>query len=137
MDDTPDSPTDNDYQAALARGLLPIREVARQTGVNPVTLRAWERRYGLVTPLRTTKGHRLYTLEEVARIRHILTWLDRGVAVGQVKGLLKEQVPRRRQSPPRRPPGRNNASTCWKPSATWPSASWTSASMPPWRSTRR
>ncbi|MHC5350537.1 MerR family transcriptional regulator [Metapseudomonas furukawaii] len=93
MDDTPDSPTDNDYQAALARGLLPIREVARQTGVNPVTLRAWERRYGLVTPLRTTKGHRLYTQEEVARIRHILTWLDRGVAVGQVKGLLKEQVP--------------------------------------------
>ena len=26
--------------------LFPIREVSRLTGVNPVTLRAWERRYG-------------------------------------------------------------------------------------------
>ncbi|WP_342245251.1 MerR family transcriptional regulator [Pseudomonas sp. OTU5201] len=91
MDITRDNPTGNDYQAALARGLLPIREVARQTGVNPVTLRAWERRYGLIVPLRTSKGHRLYTREEVARIHLILTWLDRGVAVGQVKGLLKGQ----------------------------------------------
>ncbi|WP_044873514.1 MerR family transcriptional regulator [Pseudomonas sp. LFM046] len=88
MDSTTEGPRENDYQAALARGLLPIREVARQTGVNPVTLRAWERRYGLVAPLRTSKGHRLYTADEVARIRLILTWLDRGVAVGQVKGLL-------------------------------------------------
>ena len=40
---------------------LPIREVARQTGVNAVTLRAWERRYGLIVPHRTEKGHRLYT----------------------------------------------------------------------------
>ena len=31
--------------------LLPIREIARLTGVNPVTLRAWERRYGLVLSL--------------------------------------------------------------------------------------
>ncbi|WP_162873792.1 MerR family DNA-binding transcriptional regulator, partial [Pseudomonas viridiflava] len=32
---------------------LPIRDVARQTGVNAVTLRAWERRYGLIVPHRT------------------------------------------------------------------------------------
>lgn len=30
--------------------LLPIGELARRTGVNPVTLRAWERRYGLLKP---------------------------------------------------------------------------------------
>ena len=39
--------------------LFPIREVARLTGVNPVTLRAWERRYGLIQPTRTESGHRL------------------------------------------------------------------------------
>ena len=34
--------------------LFPIREVARLTGINPVTLRAWERRYGLIQPVRTS-----------------------------------------------------------------------------------
>ncbi|MFO7705605.1 MAG: MerR family transcriptional regulator [Halopseudomonas sp.] len=68
--------------------MLPIREVSRMTGVNAVTLRAWERRYGLITPHRTEKGHRLYTEENVQQIQDILTWLGRGVAVGQVKELL-------------------------------------------------
>ncbi len=70
------------------QALLPIREVTRLTGVNPVTLRAWERRYGLVIPQRTGKGHRLYSQEHVQRIQQILRWLDHGVAVGQVKALL-------------------------------------------------
>ncbi|WP_256669839.1 MerR family transcriptional regulator [Pseudomonas sp. OIL-1] len=74
----------------LADDLLPIREVARQTGVNPVTLRAWERRYGLIQPQRTPKGHRLYSAEHIARIRQVLGWLQRGVAVGQVKRLLQD-----------------------------------------------
>ncbi|NER65280.1 MerR family transcriptional regulator [Pseudomonas sp. MAFF212427] len=68
--------------------LLPIREVTRLTGVNPVTLRAWERRYGLVVPQRTSKGHRLYSAEHVHCIRQILHWLNRGIAVSQVKPLL-------------------------------------------------
>lgn len=70
--------------------LLPIREVARITGVNPVTLRAWERRYGLIQPERTPKGHRLYSKAQVARIQAVLTWLERGVAVSQVKALLNQ-----------------------------------------------
>ncbi|MDF2399242.1 MULTISPECIES: MerR family transcriptional regulator [Pseudomonas] len=76
------------YRRALDEGWLPIREVARQTGVNAVTLRAWERRYGLIVPLRTPKGHRLYSREQVQEILTILTWLNRGVAVSQVKHLL-------------------------------------------------
>lgn len=73
--------------------LLPIREVARLTGVNPVTLRAWERRYGLVVPQRTGKGHRLYSEDQVQRIRTILSWLNRGVAVSQVLPLLDSDNP--------------------------------------------
>ncbi|WOE78592.1 MerR family transcriptional regulator [Pseudomonas protegens] len=76
------------YRRALDQGWLPIREVARQTGVNAVTLRAWERRYGLIVPLRTPKGHRLYSQDQVLEIQTILTWLNRGVAVSQVKHLL-------------------------------------------------
>lgn len=74
-----------------AEGWLPIREVTRQTGVNAVTLRAWERRYGLIVPQRTAKGHRLFSGEHVQRILKILTWLDRGVAVSQVKHLLEAE----------------------------------------------
>lgn len=90
--DLDDSPSHDaaDLRQALADGWLPIREVARRTGVNPVTLRAWERRYGLIVPQRTPKGHRLYRDEHVVRIRDILAWLDRGVAVGQVKNLLED-----------------------------------------------
>lgn len=71
--------------------LLPIREVAERTGVNPVTLRAWERRYGLLIPARTGKGHRLYSELDVQRIEEILTWLARGVAIGQVRPLLESR----------------------------------------------
>lgn len=77
-----------DFKKALDEGWLPIREVARQTGVNAITLRAWERRYGLIVPQRTPKGHRLFNAEHVQRILTILTWLNRGVAVSQVKHLL-------------------------------------------------
>lgn len=76
-----------------SESLFPIREVARQTGVNPVTLRAWERRYGLIKPLRTAKGHRLFTAEHIELIHKILEWLERGVAVSQVKPLLVDNNP--------------------------------------------
>ncbi|WP_284500090.1 MerR family transcriptional regulator [Microbulbifer litoralis] len=78
---------------------LPIRTVAQRTGVNPVTLRAWERRYGLLKPARTGKGHRLYSEGDVARIEEILAWLARGVAIGKVRPLLDEGAePERRDS---------------------------------------
>ncbi|SDH93037.1 DNA-binding transcriptional regulator, MerR family [Pseudomonas flavescens] len=78
---------------AFVDGYLPIREVASLTGVNPVTLRAWERRYGLIVPHRTAKGHRLYSAEHVQTIKAVLGWLNRGVSVGQVKGLLRVDQP--------------------------------------------
>lgn len=68
--------------------LFPIREVARLTGVNPVTLRAWERRYGLIQPTRTESGHRLYSMTDIERVRSILGWIGRGVAVSKVGRIL-------------------------------------------------
>lgn len=70
--------------------LYPIREVSRLTGVNSVTLRAWERRYGLIQPQRTPKGHRLYARDDIQRIERILQWLGRGVPVSQVHDLLDQ-----------------------------------------------
>lgn len=69
---------------------IPIREISRVTGVNSVTLRAWERRYGLLKPKRTAKGHRLYSLADVNRVKEIQTWLSRGLAIGKVKSVLAD-----------------------------------------------
>lgn len=75
--------------ASLEReDLFPIREVARLTGINPVTLRAWERRYGLIQPTRTESGHRLYSMHDIDRVRSILDWIDRGVAVSKIGKIL-------------------------------------------------
>lgn len=68
--------------------LFPIREVARLTGVNPVTLRAWERRYGLIQPTRTESGHRLYSQVDIESVRSILAWIERGVSVSKVGKIL-------------------------------------------------
>jgi len=73
-----------------AAPLYPIREVSRLTGVNSVTLRAWERRYGLIRPQRTPKGHRLYGRDDIERVERILQWLNRGVPVSQVRELLDQ-----------------------------------------------
>jgi DNA-binding transcriptional MerR regulator len=79
--------------------LFPIREVARLTGVNPVTLRAWERRYGLIQPMRTDSGHRLYSMDDIERIRSILSWIERGVAVSKVGKILARAAPLQALSP--------------------------------------
>ena len=80
-------------QADDCQGLYPIREVARLTGINPVTLRAWERRYGLIEPKRTESGHRLYSVTDIGTIRQVMGWLERGVSVSKVAQLLASSLP--------------------------------------------
>lgn len=79
------------------RELFPIRTVCSMTGVNPITLRAWERRYGFIKPTRTPSGHRMYRREDIELIHRVVSLLDRGIPVGQVKKSLRgpapEQVP--------------------------------------------
>lgn len=86
--------TDDANQAATAlpdEGLFPIRTVSAVTGVNPVTLRAWERRYKLIEPKRTPKGHRLYTRDQIDEIRRVVELLERGISISQVKPLLARE----------------------------------------------
>lgn len=68
---------------------FPIRELSARTKVNPVTIRAWERRYGLLVPERTDKGHRLYSEKDVVTVNKILALVARGVPLVKVKPLLR------------------------------------------------
>lgn len=70
--------------------LVPIRTVSSLTGVNPVTLRAWERRYNLITPIRTPKGHRLYSMADVDLINQVVTLLEGGMSISQVQQVLDD-----------------------------------------------
>jgi len=72
--------------------LYSIGEVARICGINPVTLRAWQRRYGLLKPQRSEGGHRQFDDNDLDTIRTILSWINRGVPVGQVKALLEGTI---------------------------------------------
>lgn len=87
------SPVSRASDALEREDLFPIREVSRLTGVNPVTLRAWERRYGLIEPTRTESGHRLYSMTEIERVRSIVEWIDRGVSVSKVGKILAKTEP--------------------------------------------
>ena len=72
-----------------------IGEFARLSGITATTLRAWQRRYGLLKPQRTEGGHRQYSDEDVQQALKILDWVKKGVPVSQVKPLLERPVPRR------------------------------------------
>jgi DNA-binding transcriptional MerR regulator/methylmalonyl-CoA mutase cobalamin-binding subunit len=84
---------------------LPMRTVASLTGMNPITLRAWERRYGLLRPLRTAKGHRLYTHEHVEQIRRVVALVERGVPISRVGDVLDAEGARERSGIPKGPWG--------------------------------
>lgn len=70
-------------------GLFPIRTVSEITGVNSITLRAWERRYDLFQPKRSPKGHRLYSEKDIQRVQEVLALLEKGVSIGRVAKVLK------------------------------------------------
>jgi len=77
---------------ATETALYPIRTVSELTRVNAITLRAWERRYGLFEPVRKASGHRLYTQEHIDLITRIVGLLDRGMRIGQVKAQLDAEA---------------------------------------------
>ncbi|MDX8381277.1 MAG: MerR family transcriptional regulator [Ghiorsea sp.] len=74
------------------KALFPIRHISEVTGVLTVTLRAWERRYGLLKPQRTSKGHRLYSEYDIDRVRQVLSLLNKGMAIGQVRQVLDDKT---------------------------------------------
>jgi len=70
---------------------FPIRVLSERTGVGASTLRAWERRYGLLKPRRTPKGHRLYTQEDVRLVEGVLEMLGDGHAISDIARRLERE----------------------------------------------
>ena len=70
----------------------PMRTVCALTGLKPMTLRAWERRYGLIEPVRTPGGHRLYTQEQVDQISRALAMVEQGTSIGAAARALRSSA---------------------------------------------
>ena len=64
-------------------GVLRIGELSKRSGVSPDLLRAWERRYGLLRPVRSTGGLRLYSPADVERVRLMRRHLAEGLAAAE------------------------------------------------------
>ena len=64
-------------------GGLRIGELARRTGVTPDLLRAWEQRYGLLSPARSPGGFRLYSRDDEARIRRMTELIGQGLSAAE------------------------------------------------------
>jgi DNA-binding transcriptional MerR regulator/methylmalonyl-CoA mutase cobalamin-binding subunit len=69
-----------------------IKAVAQATGLTVETLRAWERRYGIVVPTRDGSGRRVYGPEDVLRLRRLREATERGHPIGRLATLGAEEL---------------------------------------------
>jgi MerR family transcriptional regulator, light-induced transcriptional regulator len=70
-------------EAGQASAVLRIGELSRRLGVSDHVLRAWERRYGLLRPMRSPGGFRLYSEDDERRVRRMQVHLSRGLSAAE------------------------------------------------------
>ncbi|HSR22388.1 MAG TPA: MerR family transcriptional regulator [Candidatus Eisenbacteria bacterium] len=78
--------------AAGDRPIYSIGAVAQMLDVPPATLRAWEERYGVVTPQRGPGTHRLYTPEQVEQLRYVKGRIEDGLSAADAHRLLEAEL---------------------------------------------
>ena len=80
----------NDFTASQG---YRIRSVANFTGLSAHTIRKWEERYQLLTPIRSENGYRLYFEDDIQLLMYIHSQIESGRTIGQ---LVKIGSPRLR-----------------------------------------
>jgi methanogenic corrinoid protein MtbC1 len=72
--------------------LFSVGQVSTFTGILPDTLRVWERRYGMPTPVRLPSGHRRYTADQLAHLRRVAEALALGHRAGELVPRSAEEL---------------------------------------------
>lgn len=67
-----------------------IGELSRRSGASTDVLRAWERRYGLLRPIRSASGYRLYSPEDLDRALAMQAHLAGGTSAAEAAALVKD-----------------------------------------------
>ena len=74
------------------KSIYPIRYVAQQTGLTQHVIRAWEKRYESVRPYRTDTNRRLYSEEDVCRLKLLKQAVAAGHSISRVSGLPEKEL---------------------------------------------
>lgn len=76
-------------ESADSAAVFNIKAVVKQTGLNPATIRAWERRYGFPKPNRTAGGHRQYSQHDIDTLKWLMARQDEGVSISHAIDLWR------------------------------------------------
>lgn len=69
-----------------------IKKISELLGISPITLRAWENRYGVITPTRTEGGTRIYSEQNLNELKWVLHEKeDKMISIQQAMLALKEE----------------------------------------------
>ena len=66
-----------------------LKAVMLEVGLSAATLRAWERRYGLLKPQRSPGGHRLYSRQDIEMLKWLVERQNEGVSISQAVEMWK------------------------------------------------
>jgi DNA-binding transcriptional MerR regulator len=77
---------------AQRTGHVRIGELSRRSGVSNELLRAWERRYGLLHPMRSENGYRLYSADDERRVAVMREHLARGLSAAEAARLALDET---------------------------------------------
>lgn len=66
-----------------------LKAVVKETGIKPDTLRAWERRYGMPQPARSSGGHRLYTQRDIDTLKWLIARQNEGLSISRAVELWR------------------------------------------------
>jgi len=69
-----------------------IHRFSKLTGLSTHVIRAWEKRYGLVSPVRGVNRYRLYNDEDVRLFRYLKAQVDQGTSIGELADIGREKL---------------------------------------------
>lgn len=84
---SPTKPTQTESDRGVRSG-----QAANLVGMPVATLRIWERRYGIVAPQTTASGQRLYTAQDIKRLKRLKALVESGYAIGSISRLDDAQL---------------------------------------------
>ena len=73
----------------MQEGKYNIKAVSKLLNIQPGTLRAWERRYKFIEPVRNESGHRLYTEKHLQTLKWLINKTNQGFTISQAVSLLE------------------------------------------------
>jgi len=96
-------------EAYAATPLFNTKAVVHQTGVPAPTLRAWERRYGILAPQRGANDYRLYSERDMVTVIWLRERVEAGLTISQAIALLRSLAPSQQRARRGRAPAPGDA----------------------------